>query len=126
MATMLNKTAVVKVLVAAYVARGLGVDHKTVSGMSLRPCFVMLAVEMPRVNEGAWMHVFLKMASNVSCHPPCPSRRRTGSLPSTGPWCEAMRTQRLISWMQGPPLTPGTMKTTFEAALFTHEDFVCF
>lgn len=31
MATMLNKTAVVKVLVAAYVARGLGVDHRTVS-----------------------------------------------------------------------------------------------
>lgn len=32
MATMLNKTAVVKVLVAAYVAKGLGVDHRTVSG----------------------------------------------------------------------------------------------
>lgn len=32
MATMLDKTVVVKVLVAAYVARGLGVDHQTVSG----------------------------------------------------------------------------------------------
>lgn len=29
---MLNKTAVVKLLVAAYGAKGVGVDHRTVSG----------------------------------------------------------------------------------------------
>eukprot|EP00903_Cladosiphon_okamuranus_P011803 g11091.t1 len=33
-ATMLNKTAVVKVLVAAHVARGLRVDHRTANGFS--------------------------------------------------------------------------------------------
>jgi len=35
MATMLNKTPVVKVLVAAHVKRGIGVDHRTVRGMLL-------------------------------------------------------------------------------------------